>query len=258
MRNLYLLIFVVSCGYKTTTLPDGVSVRNLPGQTSRVDFATVSAQIFGPSCVRCHGSSGGVNLSTYAGAKAALGRIAGAVNSGAMPPGSPLSQSLKNLLNAWITAGGPETISAGGGTTPTPIPTPEPGPPQLDFTSVKARVFQPSCIGCHGSAGGINLSTYASVKRSITRIKSVVNANRMPPSSPLPSAEKNLLNLWIDAGAPELAGGTTTGGGTNEDDCEDDDRLMGAGLVMKIADEWVFDLEKELIRRKHNGCDDDR
>lgn len=175
MRNLILCIALVSCGYKTTELPPGLSERSLGSGQAGVNFATVSAQVFGPSCVRCHGSSGGVNLSTYAGARAALGRIAGAVNSGSMPPGGPLSQTLKDLLNSWITAGGPEFSTGGGGTT----------------------------------TGGTT------------------------------------------------TGGTTTGGGT-DDDCEDDDRLMGAGLVKQFTEEWVYDFEKEIVRRKQNGCNEDR
>lgn len=255
----FIFLFVTGCGYKTTSLPEGITTRNLPG-SGAVDFATVSAQIFQPNCVRCHGSAGGVNLSSYQGVKAALTRVTAAVNSGAMPPGGPLSPSLKSLLAQWVSAGAPEgstgtattTGGAGGGTAGG---TAGGSTGALTFQTVNAEIFSPSCVGCHGS-----FSTYAGVKTKIQLIKSAVNAGRMPPSGPLSQTKKNLLNSWIDAGFPESqatggagAGGTSGGG---DDECEDDDRLLAAGLVLPVGEGRVYDLEKEIIRMKRHGCDD--
>ena len=136
----------------------------------------------------------------------------------------------------------------------------------LNYSSVKAAVFEPHCIRCHGSSGGVSLTSYASVVNSLSRIQAAVNSGAMPPSGALPQDTKNLLNQWISAGAPETgqgsAGGTVTGGasggaggGTGDDSgCEDDRRLIDAGIVSEVGEGKVYDLEREVIRHFRNGC----
>lgn len=78
-------------------------------------FAYVNTNIIAPNCVKCHGGgmvAAGVNLSTYAGVRAALiaGNAAGSrlyteVNSGSMPPAGPLSALQISAIRNWIDAG---------------------------------------------------------------------------------------------------------------------------------------------------------
>lgn len=89
----------------------------------------------------------------------------------------------------------------------------------MGFASVKAAVFDPYCIACHGQngAGGVSLETYARVLPLKDAIRSSVVSGRMPKRSTLPEREKSILLAWIDAGAPEnsnlpLDGGGNTGG----------------------------------------------
>ena len=78
-------------------------------------FSYVNANIIVPNCVKCHGGasvSGGVNLNSYAGVRAALiaGNAASSklfteVNSGQMPPAGPLSALQITAIQNWINAG---------------------------------------------------------------------------------------------------------------------------------------------------------
>jgi uncharacterized membrane protein len=61
--------------------------------------------------------------------------------------------------------------------------------------------------GCHNSsaAGGLNFTTYASVKQNSSRIRNAVNNGSMPKAgSPAITAdEKTKLFSWIDACSPD-------------------------------------------------------
>jgi hypothetical protein len=62
------------------------------------------------SCTSCHSgsfASSGVDLSTYAGAKANLSAANGAIQSGRMPLSGPLSATNKQLFQSWVTEGAP-------------------------------------------------------------------------------------------------------------------------------------------------------
>lgn len=247
--SFWVLFLLISCGYKTTAIPDGFIERSIPG--SGPSFAAVKAQIFTPHCIRCHGSAGGVSLSDYQSVKASLNRVAARIEAGTMPPSGALSENLKSILRNWIAAGAPEgesipgTSSGGtsGGTTG--------GTGPVDFAMVKDEIFSPSCVSCHGSFG-----TYSNVKSKLAGIQNAINSGFMPPSGELSQQKKNLLQMWVSAGAPE---GNTTGGSTGEnpDDCEDDDRLIASGLIDEFDHERVLDHEKEIVRRRRHGCDDD-
>ncbi|MGZ3688045.1 MAG: hypothetical protein ACXVBW_07085 [Bdellovibrionota bacterium] len=74
----------------------------------------------------------------------------------------------------------------------------------VTFTQVNDKVFKPSCVSCHGSAGGVSLENYTAVKKSISVIQNVaIRTSRMPPTAPLSSDARALLSQWISAGAPE-------------------------------------------------------
>lgn len=79
---------------------------------------------------------------------------------------------------------------------------------ELGFATIYNRVLRPSCVGCHGDGGGINLETYANVKLHLGAVKaSVFFTKRMPksPGVPLSASQLGLLSAWIDEGAPEFA-----------------------------------------------------
>lgn len=80
---------------------------------------------------------------------------------------------------------------------------------ELNFSSVYNQVLRPSCIGCHGSSGGVSLETYASVKIHLSKIYNSTIVERVMPKAPTPVLSEQqigLLNAWIVAGAPELSG----------------------------------------------------
>ena len=146
---------------------------------------------------------GGVDLSTFEGTLAS-------VNPGD-PDGSPLyavqaagghagqlDDTALAVIREWILAGAPEI---GGGAS-------EEAPPQAAPTwdsSIMAMVS--SCTGCHGSAGGVDLSTYESALEALSPgapddspLYTIQVAGGHPGQ--LSDADLETLRLWIEAGAP--------------------------------------------------------
>lgn len=75
------------------------------------------------------------------------------------------------------------------------------------FTSDVMPIINLSCAtpSCHNSAGagGVILQNYDQVKAKIDRINQrVLISKTMPPSGALTPAEINILQCWINAGAP--------------------------------------------------------
>ena len=193
------------------TLPTGT----IPG------YQTVNKGIIGPKCLECHsnagGNGGGVNLETYNNVKSDLVDIRSEVTSGRMPKNrAPLTAKEKEVLLAWLDAGG----SLDGATTtpttnkPTPTPTPEPGdvmpdPDKIDFQLVNTKVITPRCVGCHSDKGGnkgdVNLETYDNIYSQIDTIKDEVESGSMPrpKNKPLTDFQKKLFLTWIEKGAPK-------------------------------------------------------
>ena len=82
-----------------------------------------------------------------------------------------------------------------------PIPL---GSESLDFSSLKKNVFN-RCIGCHDQ-----YKNHDGVRRELAAIKDSIRLNRMPKSgSRLDAEQKDLLNRWIQEGAPEFSDMTT-------------------------------------------------
>lgn len=74
----------------------------------------------------------------------------------------------------------------------------------LGYDSLKALIFQPKCISCHGNSGGVNLQSYSSTVAALSQIQSaVIDQQIMPPSGPLSAQEQGAIQAWINAGAPE-------------------------------------------------------
>ena len=182
--------------------------------------------IFAGKCAGCHAASGTSFMSyatfmtnNYVVANLPnLSPLYGAVTSGSMPRGAPrLTTAEINLIQKWILDGALETVVAG----PSPVPT---AAPVINptFSSLRANVFIPYCVSCHGSAapaGGYDMTNYQSV---IGRIFSVnpgasklyislagagtgaaAVAYTMPKGGPQLSADKlAAIKAWINLGAP--------------------------------------------------------
>lgn len=69
----------------------------------------------------------------------------------------------------------------------------------IDFKTINEAIIQPHCITCHQQ-----YATYDGVKNEANNILNAVNSNRMPKNAaPLSSAKKQLLAMWVAAGAPQ-------------------------------------------------------
>ena len=75
-----------------------------------MSYSKQIAPIIKANCLTCHGGSSpqaGVNLSTYAGAKANGPAANDVIQGGAMPPAGQLSAADMALFQAWVDAGEP-------------------------------------------------------------------------------------------------------------------------------------------------------
>ncbi len=90
-------VFIDSQG--RITIPEGKA----PG------YESVRAIVFQNRCLNCHGRAGGVNLETFASARAFISEIRQTVVVElSMPPRGSLSVGEVQLVEAWIKAGAPE------------------------------------------------------------------------------------------------------------------------------------------------------
>lgn len=76
-----------------------------------------------------------------------------------------------------------------------------PGAP--GYATVRARVFAPHCIRCHGDSGDVNLETWESARSAADLVRAEVLGGDMPPSGSLSANEIEWVRRWVDAGAPE-------------------------------------------------------
>lgn len=99
----------------------------------------------------------------------------------------------------------------GGAPTPTPTPASTPAPvPALTYTQLVAAggVFANNCVNCHraGNAlGGLDLTSYNAAKLAADNIRFRVNNanNPMPTGGLLPQSQRDIINSWVDRGAPQ-------------------------------------------------------
>ncbi len=174
-----------------------------------VDYQVIKEKVIDPSCLKCHGpNSRLMRLHTYEDLKARIVEVQEAIEIGSMPPAGPLAQDLRDLLKEWITAGLPESLNPTPTITPSPAVSPTPTPTlaisPVTYEMVKAQIFTPSCVRCHGAAGGVSLETYGAVVQNIDKIRNaVIVDSTMPPRKPLSADLKSLLQSWIDGGLLE-------------------------------------------------------
>lgn len=71
------------------------------------------------------------------------------------------------------------------------------------FTAVKTLITQ-RCVSCHNSTranGGMNFTVDCNIINAQANIKSAaVDLGYMPPTGPLPQADKDKITSWIKAG----------------------------------------------------------
>lgn len=100
------------------------------------------------------------------------------------------------------TSANPPAPSAPGSPTSTPA----------TFTQVNQQIFQPRCVGCHGSGASPDLTSFSSFAQNTTfvvpgnaaqsAIYTAVSTGRMPQGgTALTQAELSTLSSWIDNGA---------------------------------------------------------
>ncbi|MEK7691417.1 MAG: hypothetical protein AAB425_10405 [Bdellovibrionota bacterium] len=100
-----ILVFS-ACGSDSTT---DVTATDTPSAT----YAYISQKILARSCTECHGTKGGVTLSTFEGVQKVVtakdpdkSLLYTVIESDAMPQtGDPLTESEKALIKTWITNG---------------------------------------------------------------------------------------------------------------------------------------------------------
>ena len=202
-----------------TSVPDGL----------KPNFVSIKKHIFENRCMSCHSSGGPaamVPLDTLklilesprdlvlpgdfeeSGLYIALTRN----DSKRMPPpsgGSALSENEISVIRDWIEIGAPEKEGdpgspTTGGSSGDPV-----DPAQISYSVVRKKIFEPRCISCHGSSGGLNLETYLNTKAAMGQIAvAVLVEKRMPPDGDLKATDLKLLSEWIKAGAPENAIGS--------------------------------------------------
>ncbi len=252
LLGVAMALSLSACGYYNEAIHNPASATAPFKQGETLGFEVVKTILGRNSCYECHtaarGNRGGVNLETYANAKALALRIAATTLSGSMPMGGPkVSASDQAILQAWADAGAPETSTLplpgaeaplpgpNPEPTPSPGPTPTPAPAGLDFLQVKAAIFTPHCIRCHAG-----FENYGVVAARLPNIQRAIDTNFMPKNAPPLSAElKTMLAEWISSGAPEAGvgnGGQNGGGGgaqegqpcdgddDNDDDCDEDNQ----------------------------------
>jgi formate dehydrogenase gamma subunit len=208
------------------TLPPTTST-TLDGTTTTTTDTTVAVAatwdggisvLFSPKCTGCHGSTAGLDLSSYeaalAGGDSGPGIIPGSaaestlvlkMESGAHP--ALLTDEEIALLKSWIDDGAVESED-GGGATGTTVAAGD------TWDGVVAAFFNPACTGCHGTMGGLDLSSYATAVAGGTSgagivagdsAESVIVQRMEAGGHPGLLSDEDLARLiaWIDAGAVE-------------------------------------------------------
>jgi len=141
-RFLILAILLSGCSYSIQKTVQPEVPPSSQYKTSELTYGSVYTRVFRASCVGCHGTSGNVNLESYAAARSHLTKIyQSTILERKMPkaPTAPLTADQLGLLNAWIQAGAPESS-----------PGEEPPPPlEPTFESIRTHILEPKCLMCH-------------------------------------------------------------------------------------------------------------
>jgi hypothetical protein len=208
-----LSLLLISCGnYVELKKDPSFQGGDIPRKTeTSLDFATIKTEVLDNYCINCH--TGRHNAyENYAVVKAAVQQIAQRVTTSdstrRMPkaPLPALPDDIKGKLLEWIGAGAPEFKTADGddGKTDGGDDSEE---KLIGFSQIKTEILKSyNCVSCHSQ-----FNDYATVRRSIGSIVSLVSSNKMPfPKRkgqeiiPVSDEHKNLLLKWVAQGTPEF------------------------------------------------------
>jgi len=222
---IIMVTMLAGCNYNQTKgSGDGLSGGLQSG--GRVPgYTEVFNTVLSTNCAGCHGSAGGVSVTTLPSVRANLGRIQDAVSARRMPPAG-MPEGARQTLLQWLQAGAPENVVITTAPTPPvnppPVPTPTPLALSANYSSL-APIFQRSCTPCHnaqGSARFLPLESYEDVtstevvdtedpERSLLYEK-IIPGNGRPPQMPparspfqaLSTIETQTILTWIRNGVP--------------------------------------------------------
>jgi uncharacterized membrane protein len=78
-------------------------------------------------------------------------------------------------------------------------------PTAINYATIHSQIIVPQCLRCHNASrarGGVVLETYELLTANLGRVQDAINGDIMPPSGPLAMELKQLLNEWVQSGAP--------------------------------------------------------
>lgn len=218
MRTGLKLVILAICAAVISCSPEHDGESDLPSLVLNPNpdpqLAAAAANVLGPKCISCHGSSGSDQRFLKTLADPGLDELAvntRYVNPGlgdlsllvqrvvdlSMPPGSPLNSGEIQTIKDWI-----DDLATVN----------ETGPSAATFTQVETQILAPKCYTCHSSgSGGITFSDYNSVRNTIVTPGTLDSAlyqstarvtNPMPTGgAPLTQNELALIESWIVNGA---------------------------------------------------------
>ena len=184
---------------------------------SQLSYSSVSAMVFEPKCVGCHGNSGNIRLETYSDVLRNLSLIKKTVfTEHTMPKkGSLTADEMSHLWN-WINLGAPEQALNGSISAPL-------NPLVPTFDSINKHVFLVTCAHCHkpdGTGKRVMLDRQSLLSSPLELILpgnpdesglvidiERIDEKRMPPAkegySPLSDQTKRVIRDWIQNGAKD-------------------------------------------------------
>ena len=87
---------------------------------------------------------------------------------------------------------------------PPEVETPQTPIAVVGWDEVNTKVFQASCVRCHGAGGELDLSTYETTIKWLDAIEEQALVKKtMPPRRALSDEVAAVLKAWIEAGAPK-------------------------------------------------------
>lgn len=243
MLGFYFIIIcsllTVSCNYNVQKNPANNNQTGNGNSLLKAD-AVINWDLMQNSilnqCMSCHIGKSSPELGSYAAVVQNKNKIAIAVNNNSMPPAKngyqPFDDCRKAILNSWVQAGSPETMTAHVSDFPDcKNITDNPGSSNiplaqapLNYDTVLKRILQPKCINCHNpdsddiDAAGILFYPYSEIVNRVrlwqapaisSKIIKVLTRNdedRMPPppkDEPLSKDEIDFIKRWVDAGVPQ-------------------------------------------------------
>lgn len=176
------------------------------GSSATVDYTRDIAPIMTASCAGCHGSSGGIDVSSKDKLQQNIDASISAIERGTMPKGDKpkVTAAQVTLLKNWKAAGFPDSASGSGTGTNTGGSTPTPSQTTVGYAKDIAPIMTASCAGCHGSSGGVDVSTKEKLQQNFdASLKAIENGSMPKGNKPkVTAAQITLLKNWKAAGFP--------------------------------------------------------